>query len=235
MSLPGSERRSVRILIVDDEPEIVTHLTKGLVEQNYMVESAQDGAKALDKIFDGVYDLIVLDIMLPEVDGLTVLKEIRKADITTPVLMLTARDSLEDKIMGLDYGADDYLAKPFSIYELMARIRALLRRIGDNTGSILMAGDLALDTIARCVTRKGVPVALTPKEFLIVEFLLYNKNKVVSRFNIAEHVWGDGFDPFTMSNFIDVHIKNIRKKANDKNIIKTVRGLGFVMEDSIVK
>ncbi len=235
MSLPGSERRSVRILIVDDEPEIVTHLTKGLVEQNYMVESAQDGAKALDKIFDGVYDLIVLDIMLPEVDGLTVLKEIRKADITTPVLMLTARDSLEDKIMGLDYGADDYLAKPFSIYELMARIRALLRRIGDNTGSILMAGDLALDTIARCVTRKGVPVPLTPKEFLIVEFLLYNKNKVVSRFNIAEHVWGDGFDPFTMSNFIDVHIKNIRKKANDKNIIKTVRGLGFVMEDSIVK
>ena len=225
-----SGRRCMKILIVDDEPEIVSHLTKGLVEQHYMVESAQDGAEALDKIFDGIYDLIVLDIMLPKIDGLVVLKEIRQADITTPVLMLTARDSLEDKIMGLDRGADDYLAKPFSIYELMARIRALLRRSGDNTDSLLMAGDLALDTIARCVTRQGVPIPLTPKEFSILEFLLYNKNRVVSRFNIAEHVWGDDFDPFTMSNFIDVHIKNIRKKTSDKNIIKTVRGLGFMID-----
>lgn len=220
----------MKILIVDDEPEILLQLTKVLEEQRYMVESARDGGEALDKIFDGVYDLIVLDIMLPEIDGLTVLKEIRRADITTPVLMLTARDSLEDKIMGLDWGADDYLPKPFSIYELMARIRAILRRAGDNTDALLMAGDVALDTIARGVTKHGVPIPLTPKEFSILEFLLYNKNRVVSRFSLAEHVWGEDFDPFTMSNFIDVHIKNIRKKTEDKNIIKTVRGQGFIIE-----
>ncbi len=225
----------MKILIVDDEPEIVAHLTKTLVEQHYMVESARDGEEALDKIFDAVYDLIVLDIMLPRIDGLSLLKEIRRAQITTPVLMLTARDSLEDKIMGLDWGADDYLAKPFSIYELMARIRALLRRTGDNTDSLLMTGDVVLDTIGRHVTKNGVPIPLTPKEFSILEFLLYNKNRVVSRFNLAEHVWGEDFDPFTMSNFIDVHIKNIRKKTDDKNIIKTVRGLGFMVDHPLGK
>ena len=225
-------RVCVKILIVDDEPEIVEHLTKALVEQRYIVESAQDGEEAQDKIFDAVYDLIILDIMLPGIDGLTILREMRRAGINTPVLMLTARDSLEDKITGLDRGADDYLAKPFSIYELMARIRALLRRVGDNNDPVLRAGKVALDTIGRLVTSDGAPVALTPREFSILEFLLYNKNRVISRFNLAEHVWGDDFDPFTMSNFIDVHIKNIRKKTGDKHIIKTIRGVGFVVEDA---
>ncbi len=222
----------MKILVVDDEPEIVEHLTQALAGQRYIVESALDGEEALDKIFDTPYDLILLDIMLPHIDGLTILREIRQAKITTPVLMLTARDSVEDKIKGLDWGADDYLAKPFSIYELMARTRALLRRAGDNTDSLLTAGELALNTISRSVTKGGEPVILTPKEFSILEFLLYNKNRVVARFNLAEHVWGEDFDPFTMSNFIDVHIKNIRKKTGDKNIIKTVRGIGFVIEDN---
>ena len=222
----------MKILVVDDEPGIVENLTQALAGQRYIVESALDGEEALDKIFDTPYDLILLDIMLPHIDGLTILREIRQAKITTPVLMLTARDSVEDKIKGLDWGADDYLAKPFSIYELMARTRALLRRAGDNTDSLLTAGELALNTISRSVTKGGEPVILTPKEFSILEFLLYNKNRVVARFNLAEHVWGEDFDPFTMSNFIDVHIKNIRKKTGDKNIIKTVRGIGFVIEDN---
>ena len=224
----------MKILIVDDEPEIVDPLTKALSEQRYFVESAQDGETAQDKIFENVYDLIILDIMLPGIDGLTILKEMREAKISTPVLMLTARDSLEDKITGLDRGADDYLAKPFSIYELMARIRALLRRSGDNNNSILNGKGIALDTIGRSVTSNGRPVSLTPREFSILEFLLYNKNRVISRFNLAEHVWGDDFDPFTMSNFIDVHIKNIRKKTGDKHIIKTIRGVGFLIEDEPV-
>lgn len=221
----------MKILVVDDEPEIIAHVTQALSEQRYIVESALDGEEALDKIFNTPYDLILLDIMLPNVDGFTILKEIRQAKISTPVLMLTARDSVEDKIMGLDWGADDYLAKPFSIYELMARTRALLRRASDNSDSLLMAGDVILDTISRRVTKGNQSITMTPREFSIFEFLLYNKNRVISRFNLAEHVWGDDFDPFTMSNFIDVHIKNIRKKINDKNIIKTVRGIGFVIED----
>lgn len=198
------------------------------------METAENGEEALDKIFDNAFNLILLDIMLPRVDGLSVLREIRNADINVPILMLTARGDVEDRVKGLDNGADDYLAKPFSMSELMARIRAVLRRNGQKD-PILRAGSLRLDTVGRKVTRDGVHIQLTVKEFSILEFLLINKGNVVSRFNMAEHVWGDNFDPFSMSNFVDVHIKNLRSKIKSEKhgtIIKTVRGIGFIIEEN---
>jgi len=220
----------MRILIVDDEPELLRQLGRVFVEQHYTVHTASDGEAALEKIFTTPYDLILLDVMLPEADGLAVLREIRREKIGTPVLMLTAKAELDDRISGLDLGADDYLTKPFSVAELLARSRALLRRATEHGAAILQAGALRLDTISRRVNRDGVPVVLTPKEFSILEFLLYNRNRVISRFDLAEHVWGDAFDPFSMSNSIDVHVKNLRKKIGDAGgIIETVRGIGYVI------
>ncbi|MEJ2657132.1 MAG: response regulator transcription factor [Desulfobacterales bacterium] len=224
----------MKILVVDDEPDLLEQLQETLANQNYNVDTADDGESALDKLFDNPYDLIILDIMLPKVDGLSILKEIRKANFKTPVLMLTAKGAVEEKIKGLDYGADDYLAKPFAIAELMARIRSLLRRTSDHRDPLLTISDVSLNTKTRQITKKGIIVELTPKEFSILEFLLYNKNRAISRFTLAEHVWGDQFDPFTMSNFIDVHIKNLRRKIGDtdpKKIIRTIRGIGFIIED----
>ncbi|MBU1566745.1 MAG: response regulator transcription factor, partial [Proteobacteria bacterium] len=173
-----------------------------------------------------------LDIMLPGMNGLEVLSEIRAAGILTPVLMLTAKGDIKDKITGLNLGADDYLAKPFSLGELLARIRALLRR--GNTGNpVLEVGDVRLNTVSREVTKDGEPLTLTTKEFALLEFLLHNRGRAVSRFTLAEHVWGDNFDPFRMSNFIDVHMKNLRKKLNSpeqESAIKSVRGFGFLIE-----
>jgi DNA-binding response OmpR family regulator len=224
----------MKILVVDDEPDLLEQLRETLTSQKYDVDTADDGESALDKLFDNLYDLIILDIMLPKVDGLSVLREIRKAKVKTPILMLTAKGSVEDKIKGLDYGADDYLAKPFAMAELMARIRSLLRRASDHRDPLLTISDVSLNTKTRQISKRGITVELTPKEFSILEFLLYNKNRAVSRFTLAEHVWGDEFDPFTMSNFIDVHVKNLRRKIGDtdkKKIIRTIRGIGFIIED----
>ena len=225
----------MRILIVEDDSNLLDRLSQALKDQRYDVETASDGDLGMEKLFDRVYDLVLLDIMLPKTDGLTILKEIREAKIKTPVIMLTARVTVEDKIRGLDHGADDYLAKPFAISELFARIRSLLRRTGDEKDILLCCEDISLNTKTRVVAKNGVKVDLTPKEFLILEFLLYNKNQVVPRVALAEHVWGDDFDPFTMSNFMDVHIKNLRNKLSDKDnkrIIRTVRGVGFSVADS---
>jgi len=205
----------MRILLVDDEPELLEQIRQVLVQQNYTVDTALDGSEALDTIYTEPYDLILLDVMLPKKDGFTVLREIRLEKIRTPVLMLTARGNIEDKIQGLDLGADDYLAKPFSMAELLARIRALLRRSSEPASPILETADIRLDTVSREVKRGRQLLELTPKEFSIFEFLLYNKNRAVSRFTISEHVWGDEFDPYIMSNSIDVHIKNLRKKIGD--------------------
>jgi DNA-binding response OmpR family regulator len=223
----------MRILLVDDEKGLLERLRHVLESQTYGVETAMDGEEALDKIFESPYDLIVLDIMLPKRDGLTVLSEIRKAGIKTPVIMLTAKGSIEDKVKGLDLGADDYIPKPFSLDELLARIRAILRRNSGQIDPVLKVLDISLNTITREVKKADRLVNLTPKEFSILEFLLYNKNRVVSRFSLAEHVWGDVFDPFTMSNFVDVHIKNLRKKLNDTagEIIRTVRAIGYMIKD----
>ena len=224
----------MKLLIVDDEPDLLDQLVKMLTGQRYDVATATNGEAALDKLFENPYDLVVLDIMLPKIDGLTVLKEMRAAGIRTPVLMLTAKGAVEDKVKGLDYGADDYLAKPFATAELMARIRTLFRRGGEQLHAVLTVDDITLDTRTREVRRQGRIIELTPKEFSILEFLLYNKNRAVSRFTLAEHVWGDAFDPFTMSNFIDVHLKNLRRKIGDNadtKVIRTIRGVGFIIED----
>jgi len=224
----------MKILIVDDEQSLLDQLKRVFESQRYMVDTALDGEEALDKLFDIPFDLVILDIMMPKQDGLTVLREIRQAGMATPVLMLTARVEVDDKIEGLDLGADDYLAKPFSLDELLARTRALLRRAGGQTDSLLVFKDLQLNTVSREVTKGGSPVGLTAREFSILEFLLYNKNRAVSRFSLAEHVWGDDFDPFSMSNFMDVHIKNLRRKIGDSghgNIIQTIRGVGYIIKD----
>jgi DNA-binding response OmpR family regulator len=224
----------MQILVVDDDLDLLHELTHVLQEEKYKVDTAADGKQALDKLFEHLYDLVLLDIMLPKIDGLTVLREMRQNQINTPVLMLTAKGDVDDKIKGLDSGADDYLAKPFDMAELMARIRALLRRSGENKDIHLRIDAIDLNTKTRQVTKDGKLLELTPKEFSILEFLLYNKNRIVSRYSLAEHVWGDEFDPFTMSNFIDVHIKNLRRKLGDtkeKKTIRTVRGVGFIIGD----
>jgi DNA-binding response OmpR family regulator len=223
----------MRVLIVDDEPELCAQIALILGQQNYTAETASDGVTALEKIFTDPYDLIILDIMLPGKDGFEVLRELREEKITTPVLMLTAKGEVSNRVKGLDLGADDYLHKPFSMAELLARIRALLRRSHEQVNPSLIIGNIQLDTHTRMVYCNNQPVNLTPKEFSLLEFLLYNRNRAISRFNMAEHVWGDAFDPFTMSNNIDVHIKNLRKKLDDQagNIIVTVRGIGYMAKD----
>lgn len=225
----------MRILIVDDDGSLLEQLRQILSRQRYAVETATDGEEALDKLCENPFDLIVLDIMMPKMDGMTALRQIRKMRIDAPVLMLTAKGDTEDKAKGLDLGADDYLAKPFSLDELLARVRALLRRAGGQRESVLKIHDLTLDTVSRKVTKGGKPVELTPKEFSILEFLLHNKNRVVSRFNLAEHVWGDDFDPFSMSNFMDVHVRNLRQKIDDSGqgrIVRTIRGVGYIVGDA---
>ncbi|GAB4340424.1 MAG: response regulator transcription factor [Desulfobulbaceae bacterium] len=223
----------MRILLVDDDPDLRAQVERVLSGERYLVEMAGDGDEALEKIFAEPYDVIILDIMLPGTDGFGVLKELREEKIDTPVIMLTARGDVEDRVQGLDLGADDYLAKPFSMAELLARIRALLRRGGNTAHPVLQVRNIRLDPKSREVTRDGALIDLTPKEFLLLEFLLYNRNRAVSRFTMAEHVWGDAFDPFIMSNNIDVHIKNLRRKIGDdgNEIVRSVRGVGYMIKD----
>ena len=223
----------MRVLIIEDEPELRAQIADTLRQQNYTVDTAGDGVTGLERACTEPYDLLILDIMLPVQDGFAVLREMRAEQVATPVLMLTARVEVEDRVRGLDLGADDYLLKPFSMAELLARIRALLRRSHTQASPLLTVGDIHLDTGTREVTRSGRPVSLTPKEFALLEFLLYNRNRAISRFNLAEHVWGDAFDPFTMSNTIDVHIRNLRRKVDDQagEVIVTVRGIGYLVRD----
>ena len=224
----------MRVLIIEDEPELRAQGADTLRQQNYTVDTAGDGVTGLERACTEPYDLLILDIMLPVQDGFAVLREMRAEQVATPVLMLTARVEVEDRVRGLDLGADDYLLKPFSMAELLARIRALLRRSHTQASPLLTVGDIHLDTGTREVTRSGRPVSLTPKEFALLEFLLYNRNRAISRFNLAEHVWGDAFDPFTMSNTIDVHIRNLRRKVDDQagEVIVTVRGIGYMVRDA---
>lgn len=222
----------MNILIIEDEPELLSRLSSVLRKEKYTVTTAVDGLEGLQKIWDDTYDLILLDIMLPHVNGWEILKEIRDVGIAIPVLLLTARGDVDDKVMGLDLGADDYLAKPFSLSELLARIRALLRRNLPASAEI-ECGHIRLDTVRREVFSDGKLLGLTQKEFSILEFLLHNKGRAVSRFTLAEHVWGEDFDAFNMSNFIDVHMKNLRKKISlqgKPQLIQTVRGYGYLLD-----
>ena len=219
----------MRILVVEDEKKMVSFIERGLKEEGYVVDTALDGEKGWEYVSLNKYDVIILDLMLPKMDGFALCSKVREAKIRTPILMLTARDSVEDKIKGLDQGADDYLIKPFAFDELLARIRALRRRPQEfEEASHLSAGDLHMDLLTREVKVGGELIALSQKEFSLLEYLLRKKGEVVSRTQIAENVWDLHFDP--MSNTIDVYINFLRKKIDRKNPrsrIETIRGAGY--------
>lgn len=221
----------MRILLVEDDARVASFIKRGLSEEHYTVDRAEDGEKAHFLAQTGDYDLIILDIMLPKKSGLEVLSALRAEKITVPVLFLTAKDKSEDKVAGLDAGADDYLVKPFEFEELLARVRALLRRRGDMIPTLLRAGDLELDTLRHAARRAGKDLSLTSREYALLEFLMRHPNQVVTRSMLAEHVWEHDFD--TYSNVIDVHIARLRRKIDDdfkEKLLKTVRGSGYVLE-----
>ena len=222
----------MRILVVEDEKDLNNIITKHLKKNNFSVDSVFNGEEALEYLDYGTYDLIVLDIMLPKVNGYEVIKKLRENKNETAVLMLTAKDSIEDKIKGLDLGADDYLIKPFDFGELLARIRALVRRKYGNTSNTMEIDDLCIDIAKKTVVRGGKNIELTGKEYEVLEYLIQNKGHVLSRDKIRDSVWDYGYEG--ESNIIDVLIKNIRKKidiGNSKQLIHTKRGLGYVLKE----
>ena len=222
----------MKILLAEDEVDLNNVVTRYLKKNGYSVDSVLDGEEALDYLEYGEYDLVILDIMMPKVDGFEVIKKLRNKGNHTSVLMLTARDNADDKVKGLDLGADDYIVKPFDFNELLARIRAVVRRKYGNSSNKLVIGDLILDTSKKSVTRAGKQIELTGKEYEVLEYLMQSKNRILSREQIKEHVWD--FDYEGDSNIIDVLIKNIRKKIDvedGKQIIYTKRGLGYVIKE----
>ena len=223
----------MKILVVEDEKDLNRVITKHLKKNNYSVDSCFDGEEALDYISYGEYDLIITDIMMPKIDGYGFIKQLRNDKNSTPVIMLTAKDSLDDKILGLDSGADDYIVKPFEFDELLARIRVLMRRNYGFATNIIQVDDVVLDISKKQVTRSSESIVLTGKEYEVLEYLFKNKQGIISREQILNHVWD--YDYEGASNIIDVIIKNIRKKldvGSKKPIIHTKRGLGyFVKED----
>lgn len=222
----------MRILVVEDERKVASFLQRGLEAEGYSVEVATDGDSGLARALSEPFDLLLLDVMLPGRDGMAVLRELRRESRTVPVLLLTARSATEDKVAGLDLGADDYLTKPFDFTELLARVRALLRRGTPGTPLVLTLADLTLDPATRRVTRAGQAIELTPREFALLEFFLRNPGRVLSRAVIAQHVWGISFDTFT--NVIDVYVNYVRRKIDDGHAVKlvhTVRGVGYVLKD----
>lgn len=223
----------MRLLVVEDEPSLLNIITKRLKEEGYGVDSAKDGREGENYITSAEYDCIILDIMIPIQDGLTLLRKIRAKNISAPVLLLTAKDSIADRVTGLDSGADDYLVKPFSFDELLARVRAMLRRHKDKKKStVLSVGDLTMDTVTREVQRDGRAIELTSKEYSILEYFLRNKNRVLTKSQIAEHVWNYDFE--YNSNIVEVYVRYLRRKMDEdfKNkLIHTIRGGGYVIKD----
>jgi heavy metal response regulator len=223
----------MKILVVEDEKKVGAFIKKGLEEDRYSVEVAFDGDKGEELASQGSFDLIILDILMPKKDGLTMLKELRAKHITTPVLMITAKGSVEDKVKGLDTGADDYLVKPFAIAELLARVRSLLRRGGPEKSTALTVADLTLDLVSHKAARGENLIELTGKEYTLLEYFMRNTNKVLSRTIISEHIWNYNFD--TGTNIIDVYINHLRNKIDgefEKKLIHTVRGVGYMMKAS---
>jgi len=219
----------MRILLIEDEKRIADFIARGLEGIGYSVDTAANGQAGLSRLSDLVYDLIILDLMLPDMDGLGVLEKIRNRKSSQPVLILSARASLEDRVKGLDLGADDYLAKPFAFVELLARVRALLRR-GQALPERLQVADLVLDCIRRKVHRAGVGIELAPKEFSILEYLMRSKGRALSRTMIVEHVWE--MDYTGLTNIVDVYIRHLRGKVDDawpEKLIRTVRGIGYMI------
>lgn len=221
----------MRILIVEDHPKIAQSLKKGLRQESYAVDIAHDGETGLNEALYEDYDAIILDIMLPERDGLSLLTELRKNRKNTPVLMLTAKDTLPDKIKGLDMGADDYLAKPFEFEELLARLRAILRRPKQHLPATLRCGDLELDTNTKKVSRAGKGISLSSKEFAMLNYFMRNQGIVLSKEQIREHVWD--FDADILPNTIEAYIGYLRNKIDqpfNTSLIHTVRGFGYKLE-----
>jgi heavy metal response regulator len=226
-----SKGASMRLLVVEDEQKLASFIEQGLTEEGYAVDVASDGEFGLNMALDQVHDLVILDISLPKKDGLMVLKEMREARIATPVLLLTVRANIEDKVLGLDAGADDYLTKPFAFQELVARVRALLRRRAETAPPVLQVADVTLDPARRTVERNGEKIELTPREFSLLDYFMRNTDRVLTRTMIAEHVWDYNFD--TSTNVIDVYVNYLRKKIDtdrDPKLLQTVRGVGYVMK-----
>jgi heavy metal response regulator len=222
----------LRILVVEDDRKVGGFLQKGLREEQYAVDLARDGEEASDMASATDYDVVILDLMLPKKDGFAVCRELRAAGIGTPILMLTARDAVEDKVAGLTVGADDYLTKPFSFEELLARVRALLRRSREPQPPVLRTADLVLDPARRRVARAGRTVSLTGKEYALLEYLMRNAGRVVSETMILEHVWDMNYEG--ASNVVNVYINYLRKKIDDPSevkLIQTVRGQGYRLDD----
>ena len=221
----------MRLLVVEDDVRLAEILLRGLREEGYAVDSARDGRSALEQLATNTYDAVVLDIMIPAPDGIEVARQMRSAKLSTPVLMLTARDAVEDRITGLDSGADDYLVKPFAFSELLARIRALLRRTPITAAPTLQSGDLKIDTASHRVFRGEEEVVLTSKEYALLEYMVRNANRVITRSEIAEHVWDENFDPF--SNLIEVYVNRLRRKVDrtEPHRIVTRRNEGYMLRD----
>jgi len=228
-STSAHNKRKVRILLVEDEARVAGFLAKGLREQSYAVDIVADGERALYQAAVNHYDLVILDVMLPVKNGHAVCRELRGGGFRAPILMLTARDSVDDRVDGLDCGADDYLIKPFDFKELLARLRALARRSGEPRPQVLTVGDVSIDTASHSVTLGGRAVNLTAKEYALMEFLVLHRDRVVGREAIAEHVWEESFDP--LSNVIDVYVKRLRTKLEGagRRLIRTRRGEGYIL------
>jgi two-component system copper resistance phosphate regulon response regulator CusR len=220
----------MRVLLVEDDPKISRFVAKGLREQAYAVDSVASGDDALYQISVNSYDLVILDVMIPGTDGFAVCRSLRQSGQRLPILMLTARDAVEDRIAGLDHGADDYLTKPFEFRELLARLRALLRRSGELRPAKIQIADLVMDTAGQNVSRGDRAIVLTTKEYALLEFLARNTGRVIGRAEIAEHVWDEEFDPF--SNLIEVYINRLRRKidaGSAMSLLHTRRGSGYVL------
>jgi DNA-binding response OmpR family regulator len=221
----------VRILLVEDETKVASFIQKGLEEEQYQVDVAHDGEEGLRRALASEHDLIILDILLPKRDGMSILREVRERRIDTPVLILTAKDSVEDRVAGLNSGCDDYLPKPFAFAELLARSRALLRRKSTDRGVTLVAGDLVLDPVSHRVTRSGKNVELTSREYALLQYFMHHPNQILTRTMIVEQVWGYDFDNF--SNVVDVYVNYLRNKIDrnfEPKLLHTVRGIGYVLK-----
>ena len=222
----------MRILVVEDEKKVASFIKRGLEEENFTVDVAYDGEEGFDMAANNPYDVILMDLMLPKKDGLSVIRELREREITTPVLCLTAKDAVEDIVEGLETGSDDYLTKPFAFGELLARVKALLRRTSKDRGAEIFFADLRLDPVSHKVWRSDKEIDLTAKEYGLLEYFMRNPNEVLTRAMIAEHVWDYTFDSFT--NIIDVYVNYLRKKVDreyETKLIHTVRGVGYVLKE----
>jgi two-component system, OmpR family, copper resistance phosphate regulon response regulator CusR len=222
----------MRVLLVEDDGRIAAFVGRGLRENSYAVDIARDGDEATYMASINTYDVFILDVNLPKKDGFDVCRELREHGDKRPILMLTARDAVDDRISGLDIGADDYLTKPFEFRELLARLRALLRRHAEVRAPRMIIDDLEIDTVSQKVFRAGRQIGLTAKEYALIEFLAQNKGRVIGRDEISEHVWDDTFDPF--SNLIEVYIRRLRNKLDEGyslQLIHTKRGVGYMLDD----